>query len=72
VVLQEGGNAAAAASILNETMSLVLRIQEEMELGAPAGRTTRGGTPETTGSVELQEWVHESHSTKRCDLKATL
>jgi hypothetical protein len=40
-----------------------------MELGAPAKRR---GTPETTGSVELQEWVLESHSTKRCNLKATM
>jgi hypothetical protein len=48
-----------------QSQSVVL--QEEMELGAPAGRTTRGGTPETTGSVDLlQEWVlGESHSSAR-------
>jgi hypothetical protein len=42
--------------------SSVLRQEERQEKS----------TPETTGRVELQEWVHESHSTKRCNLKATL
>jgi hypothetical protein len=80
---KEGGNTAAAASILNKTMSLVLRIQEERGVSACttgrdgarcSGRNKKHtGTSTTTGSVDLlQEWVLESHSTKRCDLKATL
>jgi hypothetical protein len=65
---KEGTLHRDTASILNKKKA------EDGNRREPVGGTTRRSTPvDETGCVDLlQEWVHESHSTKRCKPKATL